>query len=51
MCSFVMRNTKGLILTMQELTAIPDEVFADAKRAEISTVDLCKNRFKEIPEE
>lgn len=45
-----MRNARALNLTMQQLTCIPNDVFQEAEKAEISTVDVCKNKLTEIPE-
>lgn len=46
---FVMRNAHTLNLSMKELKSIPDEVFQDANWAEVSCMDLCKNKLSEFP--
>lgn len=44
-----MRNSRTLSLTMKELTKIPDSVFEEAEQAEVTVVDLCKNKLFEVP--
>ncbi|PSN57280.1 Leucine-rich repeat-containing protein 40 [Blattella germanica] len=46
---FMMRNVRALSVAMQELTEIPDSVFQEALEAEVTTVDLSKNKLKEVP--
>lgn len=43
-----MRNAKLLSLVGQNLIEIPDEVFENAKEAEVSCVDLSRNRLQEL---
>lgn len=47
---YIMSHCRSLSLGMQELNAIPQRVFEDAKTAEVTVVDLCKNKFTSIPE-
>lgn len=44
-----MHSIKALNLAMKELTNVPDEVFEDAKVAEVQTVDLSKNKLHHVP--
>lgn len=44
-----MRTARALNITMQELTTVPDEVFKEAEKAEIHSIDLCKNKLTELP--
>ncbi|GJQ71783.1 hypothetical protein Trydic_g11476 [Trypoxylus dichotomus] len=46
---YVMKNSRSLNLTMKELVSIPDAVFDDAVAAEVSIVDLCKNKLTSVP--
>ncbi|XP_044755833.1 leucine-rich repeat-containing protein 40-like [Coccinella septempunctata] len=46
---FAMRNAHTLNLSMKELKTVPEEVFKDAQWAEVSCVDLCRNKFSEFP--
>ncbi|XP_021915827.1 leucine-rich repeat-containing protein 40-like isoform X4 [Zootermopsis nevadensis] len=46
---YVMRNSRALSLAMQELTEIPDSVFQEAVEAEVTSVDISKNKLKEVP--
>lgn len=45
----MMKNSRSLNVVMHQLTHIPDEVFQEAKTAEVTMVDLCKNKFTSIP--
>uniref|UniRef100_A0A1Y1KX67 Disease resistance R13L4/SHOC-2-like LRR domain-containing protein n=3 Tax=Photinus pyralis TaxID=7054 RepID=A0A1Y1KX67_PHOPY len=47
---YVMSHCRSLSLGMQDLNAIPQKVFEDAKTAEVTVVDLCKNKFATVPE-
>lgn len=44
-----MRKGNILNLTLKELSEIPEECFTEAKEAKVTVVDLCKNRFTEVP--
>ena len=44
-----MRAVRSLNLAMRDLTEIPDYVFQEALEAEVTTVDLSKNKLKEVP--
>lgn len=44
-----MRAGRSLSLAVQDLTDIPDCVFQEALEAEVTTVDLSKNKLKEVP--
>jgi len=44
-----MRTCRSLSLAMQDLTEIPDCVFQEALEAEVTTVDISKNKLKEVP--
>lgn len=46
---YTMRAGRSLSLAMQDLTEIPDSVFQEALEAEVTTVDLSKNKLKEVP--
>ncbi|XP_069674996.1 leucine-rich repeat-containing protein 40-like isoform X2 [Periplaneta americana] len=46
---YMMRNGRALSLAMQDLTEIPDSVFLDAVEAEVTSVDISKNKLKEVP--
>lgn len=46
---YVMKSTRALNLIMKELTDVPHEVFDNAKEANVTTIDLCRNKFKEMP--
>lgn len=46
---YVMKNTRSINLSMKELAHIPDTVFEDALKAEINIVDICRNKFVEVP--
>ncbi|XP_050303394.1 leucine-rich repeat-containing protein 40-like [Anthonomus grandis grandis] len=45
-----MRHGNILNLAMKDLTFVPEEVFRDAKEVRVSTVDLCKNKFTQVPD-
>ncbi|KAF5301199.1 hypothetical protein FQR65_LT08934 [Abscondita terminalis] len=47
---YVMSHSRTLSLGMQNLSAVPNNVFEDAKKAEVTVVDLCKNKFASVPE-
>jgi hypothetical protein len=34
---------------MQDLTEVPDSVFQEAVEAEVTSVDVSKNKLKEVP--
>jgi len=44
-----MRAGRSLSLAMQDLTEISDSVFQEALEAEVTAVDLSKNKLKEVP--
>jgi len=46
---YTMRAGRSLSLAMQDLTEISDCVFQEALEAEVTTVDLSKNKLKEVP--
>lgn len=46
-----MRNAKLLSLVGQNLVEIPEEVLENAKEAEVTCVDLSRNRLQELPDE
>ncbi|GFG36680.1 hypothetical protein Cfor_11016 [Coptotermes formosanus] len=46
---YTMRAGRSLSLAVQDLTDIPDCVFQEALEAEVTTVDLSKNKLKEVP--
>lgn len=46
---YQMRSTKGLTLAMKDLITVPDEIFDDASNAEVSAVDLSKNKLNAVP--
>lgn len=43
-----MRNAKLLSLVGQNLAEVPEEVFENAKEAEVTCVDLSKNKLQEL---
>ena len=43
-----MRNAKLLSLVGQNLAAVPDEIFENAKEAEVTCVDLSRNKLTEL---
>lgn len=45
-----MKHSRALNLTMKQLTHVPDTVFTEAKAAEVSIVDLCKNKLTAVPD-
>lgn len=47
---YQLKKTRSLTLCGKNLTEVPDEVFVDAKNADISIVDLSKNKLKQLPE-
>lgn len=46
---FTMRNGNMLNLAMKNISHIPDECFNEAKEANVTIVDICKNIFTEVP--
>ncbi|KAJ8967536.1 hypothetical protein NQ314_002851 [Rhamnusium bicolor] len=46
---YQMRNGNILNLALKNLTHVPEECFSEAKEAKVTVVDLCKNRFIEVP--
>lgn len=46
---YQLKKTRSLTLCGRNLTEIPDEVFIDAKNADISVIDLSKNKLSELP--
>lgn len=47
---YQLKKTRSLALCGKNLAKVPDDVFLDAKNAEISIVDLSKNKLKQLPE-
>lgn len=47
---YQLKKTRSLTLCGKALTEVPDQVFVDAKNAEISVVDLSKNKLSKLPE-
>lgn len=47
---YIMKNTKMLGLAGHNLTELPAEVLEDAKTAEVTLVDLSRNKICELPE-
>ena len=47
---YQLKKTRSLNLCGKNLAEIPEEVFVDAKNADISIVDLSKNKLKQLPE-
>lgn len=45
-----MKHSRALNLTMKQLTNVPEAVFAEAKAAEVTIVDLCKNKLTSVPD-
>ncbi|OXU30630.1 hypothetical protein TSAR_003644 [Trichomalopsis sarcophagae] len=45
---YTMRNAKLLSLVGQNLAEVPDEVFENAKEAEVTCVDLSRNKLQEL---
>lgn len=45
-----MRNAKLLSLVDKHLAEVPDEVFENAKEAEVTCVDLSRNKLQELTE-
>lgn len=47
---YQMQAIKSLNLAMKELRIVSDDVFEDAKRAEVQNVDLSKNKLTSVPQ-
>lgn len=47
---YTMRNAKLLSLVGQNLAEVPDEIFENAKEAEVTCVDLSRNKLQELTE-
>lgn len=47
---YQLKKTRSLSLCGKGLAEIPDEVFVDAKNAEITIVDFSKNKLRQLPE-
>lgn len=47
---YQLKKTRSLTLCGKNLAEVPDDVFIDAKNADISIVDLSKNKLKQLPE-
>ncbi|XP_059485503.1 leucine-rich repeat-containing protein 40-like [Neocloeon triangulifer] len=45
-----MNSSRALKLGLRELTTVPDSVFEEAVKAEVTCVDLCKNLFTQVPQ-
>ncbi|XP_028142541.1 leucine-rich repeat-containing protein 40-like isoform X2 [Diabrotica virgifera virgifera] len=46
---YTMRNGNILNLALKNISDVPEECFMEAKEANVSNVDLCKNKFVDIP--
>ncbi|XP_044260698.1 leucine-rich repeat-containing protein 40-like isoform X2 [Tribolium madens] len=46
---YTMKHSRALNVTMKQLTSVPDDVFEEAKLAEVTIVDLCKNKLSSVP--
>nr|XP_023016542.1 leucine-rich repeat-containing protein 40-like [Leptinotarsa decemlineata] len=46
---YTMRNGNVLNLAMKDISEIPEECFLEAKEANVTSVDLCKNKFHNVP--
>lgn len=46
---YTMKHSRALNLQMKQLTAVPDEVFEEGRQAEVTVVDLCKNKLSLVP--
>lgn len=44
-----MKHSRALNLTIKQLTSVPDSVFEEAKLAEVTMIDLCKNKLQTVP--
>lgn len=47
---FQMKKTHSLALGMKNLTEIPENIFIDAKEANVNNIDLSKNKLSSIPD-
>lgn len=47
---YQLKKTRSLTLCGKSLAEVPEQVFVDAKDAEITVVDLSKNKLKQLPE-
>jgi Leucine-rich repeat (LRR) protein len=47
---YQLKKTRSLTLCGKNLTEVPEQVFIDAKDAEIGVVDLTKNKLQQLPE-
>jgi Leucine-rich repeat (LRR) protein len=47
---YQLKKTRSLTLCGKNLEEVPDEVFVDAKNAEITIIDFSKNKLKQLPE-
>lgn len=47
---YQLKKTRSLTLVGKNLVEIPDQVFTDAKEADISVIDFSKNKLKHLPE-
>lgn len=46
---YVMKNARSLNLMMKQINTIPDEVFINALEAQVTNVDLSRNKFEKLP--
>lgn len=47
---YQLRKTRSLTLCGKNLVEVPEQLFVDAKSADISVVDFSKNKLKQLPE-
>lgn len=47
---YQLRKTRSLTLSGKGLTEVPEQLFIDAKEAEISIVDFSKNKLRQLPD-
>lgn len=47
---YELKKTRSLTLCGKNLVEVPDQVFVDAKNADITIVDFSKNKLKQLPE-
>lgn len=47
---YQLRKTRSLTLCGKGLTEVPEQLFIDAKEAEITIVDFSKNKLRQLPE-
>ncbi|RZC39469.1 leucine-rich repeat-containing protein 40-like [Asbolus verrucosus] len=47
---YTMKHSRSLNLALKQLTSVPDDVFKEAKIAEVTIADFCKNKLTLVPE-